>query len=72
MEPPSLLNDHVDYDHRGKLLKYYGFHDNTHHIEPLQCRTPNEYWMIHPGWVDRYKVICIDITINSCLLIIYY
>jgi hypothetical protein len=43
-----MLDPHVEYDHRGGLLKYYGFQDNTHHIEPLQCRTPNEYWMIHP------------------------
>jgi len=50
-----MLDPRVEYDHRGRLLKYYGFQDNTHHIEPLQCRTPNEYWMIHPAWVERYK-----------------
>jgi hypothetical protein len=50
-----MLDERVEYDHRGRLLKYYGFQDNTHRIEPLQCRTPNEYWMIHPAWVERYK-----------------
>jgi hypothetical protein len=50
-----MLDERVEYDHQGRLLKYYGFQDSTHRIEPLQCRTPNEYWMIHPAWIERYK-----------------
>jgi hypothetical protein len=67
MEYPWMLDSRVEYDHRGRLLKYYGFQDNTHRIEPLQCRTPNEYWMIHPSWIERYKLfVLILLIILAC------
>jgi hypothetical protein len=50
-----MLDPHIEYDHRSRLLKYYRFQDNTHHIESLQCRIPDEYWIIYPVWVERYK-----------------
>jgi hypothetical protein len=55
MEYLSLIDPHLDYDHWGRLLHYYVIHDSTHPIEALQCHTPNDYWMIHPDWVTRYK-----------------
>ena len=49
MEGRWLLNDHIDSGHRAKVLE-----NNPRKLKPLITRTPNEYWKIHPAWVQRY------------------
>ena len=48
----SLLDESIDSKHRAAYLEAH-----PGGLSPLVTRVANANWQIHPGWVDRYKLL---------------